>query len=110
MTIKEAFERYGNLKIDYRNIVYCERCDEEYGCIDEENSFCGEIEWFKDKFMRPENGFFGVMSLYDCITVHDTYFTDRFEEKYRECVLEVDHDWFGYCPACEEKINNGEWD
>ena len=64
MTIKEAFEKYKEIEIDYVFINECSECKKIFETVDEEYSFDGDIEYFIGDWQQE----YGVMDLDDEIT------------------------------------------
>ena len=88
MTVKEAFEKYEVIIIDYVFRVHCRECHKWYEEIDEEYSFSGDKGYFTGEWARE----YGVLDLEDKIErLHDNHFVF-----YKEDPEE------GLCSKCSE--------
>lgn len=61
MTVKEAFEKYNDISINYIFKVKCRECGKYYDELDEEYSFEGDKEYFLGDWQRE----YGVIDLDD---------------------------------------------
>lgn len=86
MTIKDAFSKEPNLKIDYVFVDQCPHCHSLVYTIDDEYSFEGDMEYFCGAWARE----YGVMDLDDEVHYDTSHYGYVFERETFDDVICID--------------------